>query len=137
MNRVQSEKAGDDQRKQGILEKMVGYDKEQQYDCYVQDQIHEMEAEGQLAEDFVTEEIRQGHQRPVIVADSLRALKAPDVAAENPAEISKAVDIWIFQNLQAVVIDEAVGERVKVGQGRQQNQNEEDGGIAIVSGRAA
>jgi hypothetical protein len=96
-----------------------------------------MEAEGQLAEDFVTEEICQGHQRPVIVADSLRTLKAPDVAAENPAEISKAVDIWIFQNLLAVVIDEAVGERIQVGQGRQQNQNEEDGGIAIISGLPA
>jgi len=67
----------------------------------------------------------------------LRALKAPDVAAENPAEISKAVDIWIFQDLLAVVIDEAVGERIQVGQGRQQNQNEEDGGIAIISGLPA
>jgi hypothetical protein len=47
------------------------------------------------------------------------------------------VDIWIFQDLLAVVIDEAVGERVEVGQGRQQNQNEEDGGIAIVSGLPA
>jgi hypothetical protein len=42
------------------------------------------------------------------------------------------VDIRILENLLAVVIDEAVGERVNVGQRCQQNKYEEDGGIAIT-----
>src|SRR5207302_7646835 len=132
VNRVQGEKSAGDQREQAILEKMFGYDEEQQHDCYVQDQIHEMEAEGQRAEDFVADQVGESHQRPIVVADSLRALKTPDVAPENPAQILKVMDIRIFQNLLPVVIDEAVGERIEVGQGRHQDQYEEDDGIVLA-----
>jgi len=59
-------------------------------------------------------------------------LKTPDVAVENPAQIAKVMDIGIFQNLLPVVIDEAIGERIQVGQGREQNQYQEDDGIVLA-----
>jgi len=64
----------------------------------------------------------------------LSAFEGPYVAAEDSAEVSKAMDVGIAENLQTIVVHEAVGERVNVGQSRQQNQYEEHDGIAIFFG---
>ncbi len=81
-----------------------------------------MKTERQGAEELVGEQIGEGHERPIVVGYALGAFESPHGAAEDPAEVSKAVDIWIFENLGMIVIDEGVGERVEVGQRCQQNR---------------
>jgi hypothetical protein len=90
-----------------------------------------MKAERKETEGFISEEIGESHQGPIIVRDTLSALEGPYRAAKNPAEVSKAVNVGILENLLTVVIDKRVGKRVDVGQEGQQYQYEEHDSIVL------
>ena len=92
-----------------------------------------MKAERDKPKGLVSDEIGEGHQRPIIVRGALRALEGPDGAAEDAAEVSKAVDIGIFENLLPVVVDESVRQSIQVGQSREQNQKKNGERIAILA----
>src|ERR1700722_1945994 len=73
-----------------------------------------MKTKGDRSEKVVTDDVGEAHQRAVIVGDALRALKAPNRAAENSAEIAKAMHVGVFEQLRTIVVNERVPERVEI-----------------------
>jgi hypothetical protein len=134
---VQSEEACGDERKQPVSEKAFGHEEEEQHDGDVQEHVQEMESVGKATEGAIADEISDGHQGPIVVADALGAFKAPDSAAEDPTQISKAMDIRIFENLRPVVINEAICEGVEIRQGSEQDEYQERKWILALPGLRA
>src|SRR5579862_9171795 len=97
-----------------------------------------MKAERNRSEEVVADQVGKAHQGAVVVGDALRALEGPNRAAEDLAEVPKAMHVRVVDELRNVVVDEGVAERVEIRHPSEQQQPQDGQGVrTCTSSRAA
>jgi hypothetical protein len=125
MNRMQSE---DDRRHkaQGSVSEHSLRNEENETDHgSIQDHVGQMKSVGQGSKELVTEEVSQRHQRAIIIGHALRADVRPYIRGKDFPQVGKAAQVGIEQDLTIVILDKAVPQGVKVGQGRDEDKDGE------------
>src|SRR5713101_7949781 len=126
---MECKQAGRQEGRQGIAEYPPGHAKQQPDDCGVKQDVGQMEAVGQRAEELIADQVAEGHQRAIVVRDALRALERPDRGAEDLAEVMEAADVGILNKLRIVVIDKAAGQGIGVGHDGQEEKKRKKRGV--------
>src|SRR5579862_4865459 len=97
-----------------------------------------MKAERDRSEEVVADQVGKAHQGAVVVGDALRALEAPNRAAEDLAEVPKAMHVRVVDELRDVVVDESVAECVEIRHPSEQEQPQDGQGVGTgTSSRVA
>src|SRR5206468_40370 len=99
---------------------------DEQHHRRVDQEVRQVEPVRQRAEELVAEQKAHGHQRPVIIRDSIGALEGPDVGGKDFLQVPEVLEVGVEFDLVVVIEDESVDERIDVRQGTAQNQQDDE-----------
>ncbi len=111
---MKSEEGGGEDRGGGVVEEGFGGVVEGDNDESVEENVEEVEAEGEAAEQLPQDEVGEGHERAVVVGGACIAHEGPDGGGEDLREIAPAFDVRIGEDLELVVVNEGVEQGVGV-----------------------
>jgi len=93
----------------------------------VKDHVHQMEAESARSENLIAKQISHIHQGPIKIRH-LRDVRS-GLTREDFGQVVNIADLGVLQHLCLVVSNEAVAQRIQIGQGRTDDEEGNQGHV--------